>query len=540
MYPSHFHAPILVAACGVLCCASSPLEGATSPGAAALPVTAEIVRPEGGEFRLGTTPVRFWGFALRDEPPLGEPLPDDADPGADPDADAFLRRIRTAGADFLRLPMPSPTDDEDAEEGQRAIDRVLARARDTGIHVWMGASRVLGTVSSNNVAVLDDPGSAEVWAASFAAFPGGTRWLDGALDRVWDPRLELIEINRLSACVNHFNSFTGRTWANDPAIALWELEGPDGWHSRMKAGEARSLPRPTVALLLNQFDRWLYEKYGDDGVPEPVPEEDRPAFLDELWRAHKARIAEPFRLSGAGTRLAALAWRENAYPDIRPDGSGCLAVYARPDVLSSIEVPDGDVAALRVWMPPAGFGDISPETPWQVLATASRFGAIAWDADLPGDAPRAFDAAFAAAGDAFRAGLTFPSDKLVTAPDGSSARLRRKGFTWDRASHTNALDIGGTGLALAVPEPPLPRSLATAVFQSDSEALTLYVAVEPAADAMVAIGETAPETGRLWRTLPVAYEIRAYSGDILATGTVETLPQTIPLPAKTFRVDVRR
>ena len=131
-----------------------------------------------------------------------------------------------------------------------------------------------------------------------------------------------------------------------------------------------------------------------------------------------------------------------------------------------------------------------------------------------------------AAGDAFRAGLTFPSDKLVTAPDGSSARLRRKGFTWDRASHTNALDIGGTGLALAVPEPPLPRSLATAVFQSDSEALTLYVAVEPTADAMVAIGETAPDAGRLWRTLPVSYEIRGYSGDILATGTVETLPQT--------------
>ena len=555
MYATSSHLPLLVAVCGVLCSIAGPASGAPAPGAAAQPVTTEFVRPEAGEFRFGMAPVRFWGFALRDTPPLGAPLPDDAEPGTDPEADAFLRRIRTVGANFLRLPMPSPTDDENAEEDQRAIDRVLSRARSGGVHVWMGASRVLGTVTSNNVTVLDDPASAEAWAASFAAFPNGTRWLDGALDRVWDPRLELLEISRLSGCVNHFNPSTGRTWANDPAIVLWELEGPDGWHSRMKAGEARTLPRPTVALLLAQFDRWLFDKYGDDEVPDPVPEEDRLAFLDVVWRAHKARVAEQFRLNGAGTRLAALALREIVYPDIRPDGSGCLAVYARPDVLSSIEVPDGDVAVLRVWMPPEGFGDPSPEMPWQVLATCSRFGAVAWDADLPGDAPRAFDAAFAAAGDAFRAGLHFPSDKLVVAPDGSSAWLRRKGFTWDRAAHSSTLGIGGTGLTLVVPAPPpsakgdadasktasqLPDSLAAALFQSDSGTLSIYVAVEPATEAMLVIGETAPDKGRLWQTLPVSYEIFSHSGGVLAAGTVETLPQTIPLPVNAFRIDVKR
>ena len=556
MYAIRFHATIPQVVLCALCLAASPEARAAAPGTAAQPVTAEIVRPEGGEFRLGTTPVRFWGFALRDIPPLGEPLPDDAEPGADSESDAFLRRVRTAGANFLRLPMPSPTADDDAEELQRAIDRVLARSRAEGVHVWMGASRVLGDVSSNNVSILDDPASAEAWSASFAAFPGGTRWLDGALDRVWDPRLELLEISRLSGCVNHFNAFTGRTWANDPAIVLWELEGPDGWHSRMKAGEARSLPRPTVALLLSQFDRWLYDKYGDDKVPDPVPEEDRHAFLDVLWRAHKARVAEQFRLNGAGTRLAALALRENAYPDIRPDGSGCLVVYARPQDLPSIEIPDGDLAVLRVWMPPRDVYEPSAETPWEVLVAAKRFGAVAWDADLSGDAPRAFDAAFAVAGDVFRAGLDFPPDKLAVAPDGTSAKLRRKGFTWNRAARINALDVGGTGMVLAVPEAApsdgggeddasrtdrtLPDSLAAAIFQPDTDSLTLHVAVEPAAEAVLAIGERAAEKGRLWQTLPVSYDIRNYSGEILATGTVETLPRTIPLPAKAFRIDIRR
>lgn len=527
-------------------CAASPMAFA-APGAASPPVTAEIVRPDNGEFRLGTAPVRFWGLALRETPPLTERLPDGADPGTDPDADAFLLRIQTAGANFLRLAMPSPGEDADAEERQRALDRVLARSRAAGVHVWMGASRVLGTVTSNSVSVLDDPASADAWAASFSALPDGVLWLDGALARAWDPRLEILEINRLSSCVNHFNPFTGRFWSDDPAVVLWELEGPDGWHSRMKAGEARLLPSATIANLLAQFDRWLYAKYGADNVPDPVPDEDRPVFLADLWTSHKSRVAEQFRLNGASTRLATLAWRENSFPDIRPDDSGCLVVYARPGDIPAVEVPQSDVAALRVWTPPAGIGGVSPDAPWGVLATASRFGAIAWDADLPGDAPRAFDVAFATAGDAFRAQLDVPASALVSAPDGSAATLRRKGLTWDRASHTNALDIVGTGLALAVPpaadpapDAPPPESLAAALFQTEAASLSMRVAVEPASDAVLVITPAAAEDGALWRDLPVAYDIRALSGAVLATGTVETLPHRMSLPATAFRIDFQK
>ena len=523
----------------------APLASMAAFGGGAAPVTAEIVRPIDGEFRLGAAPVRFWGLALRDTPPLTAPLPDDADPGSDSDADAFLLRVQTAGANFLRLAMPSPGADADAAERQRAIDRVLARSRAAGVHVWLGASRVLGTVTANNVSVLDDPASADAWVASFASQPDGVLWLDGALSRAWDPRLEILEINRLSSCVNHFNPFTGRPWSDEPAVALWELEGPDGWHSRMKSGEGRSLPNPIVASLLAQFDRWLYAKYGADSVPEPVPDDDRTAFLDELWRAHKTRVAEQFRLNGASTRLAALAWRENAFPDVRPDDSGCLAVYARPDDIPSIQLPEADTAALRVWAPPVGVGDVSPDAPWRVLAAASRFGAVAWDADLPGDAPRAFDVAFATAGDAFRARIAIPADALVAAPDGSSSTLRRKGLVWDRASRTNALDIGRTGIVLGVPisadkpDSTTPESLAASLFQLESSSLTLRMAIEPSSDAALFLSPAAKD-GAPWRDLPLAYEVRAFSGGLLATGMVETLPQTVPLPATAFRIDFRK
>ena len=497
----------------------------------------DFVIPAGQSFQLEGRPLRLWGIALRGAPPLTRPLPDDAEPETDPPASAFLRRLKTQGVGFLRLDIPSAEDPDEAAR-RLAIDRVLARSRAHGIYVWLGASHMLGTVTSNDVVVLDDPASAASWAESFASLPGGRLPLDGSLARAWDPRLELLESQSLAQCASHFNPVTGRRWSEDPAIVLWELEGPDGWHARMRAGEEKTLPTASRSLLDAQFDHWLFQRYGDD-EPDPLPPEEWTAFLADLWSEHKRRVANKFRLGGIGIRQAALAWRETAEPEAMGDESGVFALYSRPAAITGTAVPDGDLAVLRISLPAADpAARHSPETPWRVLAASGRFAAVAWDADLPTNAaPTAFQAAFAAAGDLFRAGVREPAPAPTAKPEGDVVSLSHPAFLWRRADSARALALGNGPDAPLLALPGEASALAAAVVRGDPVRRTVYAAVEPAADAALVLPATAAEDDRFWGRLPLAYTIRGLSGDKLDGGTVETLPQRIPLPAGTFRVD---
>ena len=497
----------------------------------------DFVVPADRSFQLDGSPLRLWGVALRDSPPLTQPLPDDAEPESDPPASAFLRRLKAQGIGFLRLNIPSA---EDPDEAARclAIDRVLARSRAHGIHVWLGASRVLGTVTSNDVVVLDDPASASAWMDSFAGLRDGRLHLDGSPARVWDPRLELLESQRLADRASHFNPVTGRRWSEDPAIALWELEGPDGWHARMKAGEERTLPNASRALLDTQFDHWLYRRYGDD-EPDPLPPEDRTAFLADLWTEHKGRVADKFRLGGIGIRQAALAWRETVEPEAMGDKSGVFALYSRPEAIAETAVPDGDLAVLRIAPAAADRSAAhSPETPWRVLAVSGRFAAVAWDADLPTNAaPTAFQAAFAAAGDLFRADVRDPNAVPVPNPENGVVSVTHPAFLWRRADSARALALGDGPDAPQLALPGEAVSLACAAVRCKSNYRTFYVAVEPAADAVLVLPAKVAESDRFWGKLPLAYTVRDLSGEEIASGTVETLPLRIPLPAGAFRTD---
>ena len=515
---------------------ATPEGDAELRGLRAVVQPSDFVVPADGVFQLDGSPLRLWGVALRASPPLTQPLPDDAEPESDPPASAFLRRLKAQGIGFLRLNIPSA---EDPDEAARclAIDRVLARSRAHGIHVWLGASRALGTVTSNDVVVLDDPASASAWMDSFAGLRDGRLHLDGSLARVWDPRLELLESQRLADRASHFNPVTGRRWSEDPAIVLWELEGPDGWHARMKAGEERTLPDASRTLLDTQFDHWLYRRYGDD-EPDPLPPEDRTAFLADLWTEHKGRVADKFRLGGIGIRQAALAWRETVEPEAMGDESGVFALYSRPEAIAETTVPEGDLAVLRIGPAAADSAAHSPETPWRVLAASSRFAAVAWDADLSTNtAPTAFQAAFAAAGDLFRADVRDPDAVPVPNPENGIVSLTHSAFLWRRADSARALALGDGPDAPQLALPGEAAALACASVRSESMRRTVYVAVEPAADAVLVLPAKAGEDDRFWGKFSLAYTVRDLSGDEVVGGTVETLPHRIPLPAGAFRVD---
>ena len=499
----------------------------------------DFVQSSERELRLDGRPLRLWGLALRGSPPLTRPIPDDAEPESDPAASAFLRRMEALGIGLLRLDIPHAEADDEAARS-RAIDRVLARSRAHGIYVWLGASHALGSVSPDDVVVLDDAGSAEAWSAAVADRPGGRLLLDGCLARAWDPRLELLETQRLVERSSHFNPVSGRRWSEDPAVALWELEGPDGWHARMKAGEDRTFPDISRSFLAIQFDGWLYNRYGDK-EPDPLPPEDRAAFLNDLWTGHKRRVAGKFRLGGAGIHQCALAWRETVEPEAPGDASGCFALYARPEAVAGTAVPEDDLAVLRIHSPETDRGEpLPPDEPWRVLAASGRFAAVAWDADLPTNAaPTAFQVAFAAAGDVFRAGVRDFSSK-PGADEGTWRSWTHPAFTWRQAEAERALalDDGPDAPQLALPGEA--AAMAAAIVRCVPERRTVYVAVEPAGDAVLALPATAADADRFWGRLPVAYTVCDVSGDEIGGGSVETLPQRIPLPAGTFRVDFSR
>ncbi len=534
------------------------------------PVAAFSQRPAPGDYvRVGAeggleeggARIRPWGLALRGLPEL-PPIPvasseDEADSvaGAEEDAgaDAFFLRLAVRGSDFVRVPL-SPAE-EGAAGADATVDRLVARARPNGFRLWMGASTVLGTATSNDVSILDDPASAEAWAASFERYPDGRLWLDGSLARVWDPRLELLAVDRLRGRVRHFNEFTGRRWADDPAVALWEIEGPDGWHDRLAAGEDLSMPDATFRFLDAQYERWLYARYGADDVPDEPSAEDRAAFLESLWDAHKRRVADQFRLWGESARLAPLAWRGTTAPSPRTDASGVFAVYARPEDLARVSFPTSGVRVVRLWTPPPetrplsadGEEGESPELPWKVFKQVSgRVDAVAWDADAPtNDVASAFDAAFAAAGAAFRLGLSpasAPPPADPSAPEDDAVRLTpAQGVSWIRASDVSerrslAIDaVPGLSLGVAGPE---PSHAAVGAVRESRERFALFLAVP---DGRVPILLWNPESAA--GPPPLADTLTAEAVDASGTSVFRaSFPASeacgIALPPKAFRVSL--
>ncbi len=82
---------------------------------------------------------------------------------------------------------------------------------------------------------------------------------------IFDERLRKAYLRHIEAFLNHINPYTGRSYAQEETIALWELGNEDWLINRLIGGEAVELPAYFKAKLRDRWNAWLTDRYRSDG-----------------------------------------------------------------------------------------------------------------------------------------------------------------------------------------------------------------------------------------------------------------------------------
>ncbi len=144
---------------------------------------------------------------------------------------------------------------------QDQTDYFLAEASKRGFRVWIAALNRIGSAKPGDVDIIDDPDSAEAWAADVAKLPNNGR-LSGNLANMWDARCEALVIRDMTQIATHRNQYTGLRWCDDPVFAVWELSNEEWWMRKMVGGQWQKLPAFFRNSLLDRWQDYLREKYG--------------------------------------------------------------------------------------------------------------------------------------------------------------------------------------------------------------------------------------------------------------------------------------
>ena len=360
-----------------------------------LPPDSEYAQIRNGHITLNGEPVRYWGFigAIPQMPDLsikrGTAEYAAAIVTARTHNQAAVKRIVDLGFNMIRF-WESTTGDAYAK-GDGSIadmkDYAIWLFKEAGLKIWgAGPANRLGVVTENDVGIIDDPATASGWQEAVRqasrkeiddrkgfgnkSIPGklvgwwpeayGMRLRD-CLPKIWDARLEALNIARIREALTHVNQYTGLTWADDPVFAVWELSNEELWYGRMISGQWQNLPTYFQRELLDQWNQWLLKKYRtekeirarwlgllpgesleagsiilapirqesridpqrkalglnvEEGVAQTVGRYDFNGprcsdvieFLMEIWIGHKKRTAEAFKQLGKSARLCPLVW----------------------------------------------------------------------------------------------------------------------------------------------------------------------------------------------------------------------------------------
>ncbi|MGF1633036.1 MAG: hypothetical protein ACFCVE_04230, partial [Phycisphaerae bacterium] len=177
----------------------------------------------------------------------------------------LLDRYEALGFNAIRLWDSFRDVDYTPGDGSRAdaVGYFVKLAGERGFRIWVAGMNRLGDATPADAAVVDDPASAQAWAAAVAEGKDGRLSL-WSIARVWDPRLEALQLRDMTATATHYNHHTGLRWADDPTFAVWELSNEEWWMRKMVAGQWQKLPAYFRNQLIAHWQAFLREKYGTD------------------------------------------------------------------------------------------------------------------------------------------------------------------------------------------------------------------------------------------------------------------------------------
>ncbi len=246
----------------------------------ALPPDEAYVSVDGSGLSLGGKPVRFWGFIggrvggvsqQADETPEQREARvakerRSADLWAERIADLGFNMYRTweSGVEFARNHDYTPGDGSAADMAAYFYHQLDQR----GVKLWMSSTNGLGNITAADVGIIDQPETAEAWAAAMREWTEGKPeglGLNFGLPRMWDPRWQALAIERkrqIASFPNHYKD--GLRLGDDPQVAVWEITNERFPFRHLTRGAWQKVHPYFRNQLIDRWNGFLREKYGSD------------------------------------------------------------------------------------------------------------------------------------------------------------------------------------------------------------------------------------------------------------------------------------
>lgn len=154
---------------------------------------------------------------------------------------------------------------------------------------------------------------------------------NGKITGWFEPRMIELQKQYARELLSHLNPYTGQTWAQDPTVALIEINNEDMLLGSMRSGEFEELPDYYRGLVKTSWNAYLKEKYCSSTKLLAAWNAGRPPMGESLLR--NARFAE-------GTQ----SWRLEQ----RAPAQGSIEVQ---DAAGEAPLPAGRVLQVRTTTP---------------------------------------------------------------------------------------------------------------------------------------------------------------------------------------------
>ena len=180
--------------------------------------------------------------------------------------DALAQRVHDTGFNLVRLwydaDYAKPYTKGDGSRND-LLAFSLAALEKRGIKLWCTAFNDLGSLSPADVAAIDDPATADAWAAAIREMKNPS--IRGAGMRGWDQRTTAVMMKRCHEVADFPNHHKGGLrLGDDPQVAIWELSNEDWWATAMLNGHWQSLPKFFRDGYQAKWIAFLTKTYGND------------------------------------------------------------------------------------------------------------------------------------------------------------------------------------------------------------------------------------------------------------------------------------
>ncbi len=238
---------------------------------------AYVIANEEGHLSLGGERQRYWGVIFSGTGGSWGKMPSDTPEQKaaryakmKKDVESAADRVVDMGFNLFRTWMrfnDSPWEKGDCSENDSNA-YFLAQLEQRGVKVWASGLHMNTYVKDEDVALVDDPATAEAWVAALheaEIYKNGKAWAREFLPCIWDARSEAAFIKDLRENANFQNHYKGgMRLADDPQNIVWEITNEQRWLPQMLRGQWQKYPAYFRDGLLVRWHEFLAKKYGTE------------------------------------------------------------------------------------------------------------------------------------------------------------------------------------------------------------------------------------------------------------------------------------